>query len=357
MFQTTLHRILLDTAFYPTTILLGTTPQRTTIRNLSPPHVSERTLLYTSAIFDPGVPASRAFVCYIGLCAQMNRSGGDLMFANPRKKQRSSAAAAAKARVRSQSDRRCFDTKVDRVIEEHFGDFPTSVVERHLVQGVTLRQAISQILWPDETDRVQRISPEKVAACRLQYACGSIAEAVLEESPSDGAAANKRLSEACESATHKQTLKRCRAPLLALLPSIKNVNKKEAKMILRTVCCLRPSAAPEICSFIMAVTRFMVRVQVDQKWPELLRCLRRIWNDALVAQWNHEQKTLMNAIEFFETYGALMHLCSDKKADSSKTLHYARGIVMIYHSTCTTSRCKGNIPTTTHRTLTPIEYS
>ena len=107
--------------------------------------------------------------------------------------------AAPPARHRSQADRRCFEEKIDRILGEHFAGFEGSTVETHTVDGATLRLAVARIVWPDEACGGKRVSSTQIAALRMAYATGDVAECLLLDAHGVEDAPSKRVVDACQS--------------------------------------------------------------------------------------------------------------------------------------------------------------
>lgn len=174
-------------------------------------------------------------------------SGADeCLFVKPSRRQAKAKAApsAAVQRKRTQAERRCRDDRVERTLTEHFADFPVSVKEHRLIDGKSLRQRVADIIFPDsKTANAKRLSPQQIAALRLEFAVGDIAEAMLLDRADDGPVMSKRFDDASAMASHRQSNKRNRGPLAAVLRTTTKVNLREVKALLRVCTPLRASAS------------------------------------------------------------------------------------------------------------------
>jgi len=205
---------------------------------------------------------------------------GDMLFAHGGKRRKAAAGVAAAPSRRSQADRRTHDEKIQRLLGERFRDFPSQVVESHKVSGITLRLAIAQILWPDESDKTRHLSPQQVCRLRVTYATGDIAETVLAEYPAEASLSlSSRLVDACALAVSPQCNRRDRRPLIAFLATFKRPSTREIKCILRTVMCVRPAAHQDICAYIVHVMRWIVREGVDKSHNRLVMSVKHVWDD------------------------------------------------------------------------------
>ena len=222
--------------------------------------------------------------------------------------------AAPPARHRSQADRRCFEDKIDRVLGEHFAGFEGSTVETHAAEGATLRLAVARIVWLDEACGWKAVSSTQIAAVRMAYATGDVVECLLLEAHGVEGAPSKRVVDACSLALTKQTNKRDRRPLLALLPTLRSVSRGDAKEMLRTCITLRPSAHPDLTNFVVSIMKTMVQFKVDMRFPRLASCVAKVFDDALVAMHALTMRAEGNLRSFRENFGHLFHLVTDATA-------------------------------------------
>ena len=107
----------------------------------------------------------------------MASSSSDTLFARGPAAPKRKVPAPATGTRRSQAERRSHDERVTRVMDGHFQDFPKAVQENHLVEGVSLRMRVAEILYPDESGGVHHVSSQQISALRLEYATGDIAGA------------------------------------------------------------------------------------------------------------------------------------------------------------------------------------
>ena len=237
------------------------------------------------------------------------------MFERPGKKRKSMDTGPPPPRIRSQAHRRCFEEKIDRILSAHFADFDGPAVETHTVDGATLRLAIARIVWPDETSVSKRLSSVQIMALRMAYASGDIAECLLVEPHGVDDSPSKRVVDACSLCVIKQTNKRDRRPLLALLPTLKSVSRGDAKEILRTCMTLRPSSHPDLTNFVISIMKTLVQFKVDVRFPRLVCCLTKVFDDALVAMHSQTMRAEGNLRLFREKCGHLFHLVTDATKD------------------------------------------
>jgi len=135
----------------------------------------------------------------------------------------------------------------------------------------------------------------------------------------------KQLEVDCATATKSQNNQRRRGGLISLLPTIRTINRREAKCLLRTVMAVRPSAHPEIACFVSVVMRHVHRLRVHEQWPTLLDCLKYVQMDALACQYNAECQTDTNLREFWSKYHAIAEMAMGPDAKCIDRLLNANG--------------------------------
>jgi len=245
-----------------------------------------------------------------------------MLFAQPSRKRKASTATGAKTaatadRQRSQAERRCRDERVDRALSDRFSDFPLAVQDHREVSGQTLRQAVASLLFPSEktNQQAKRLSPTQVAQLRMQYATSDIAEFVLQEQAGDGPPLSRRYQDAIMWATHKQSNRRDRGPLSALLRSTAPVGMREVKAVLRVCTPLRASANQDILTFVLTVMKWLVHHKVHLRHERLVACLRRTWDEALTALYGLAQRVDEGVFAFHTKFEQLLDLCTSKGQD------------------------------------------
>ena len=134
------------------------------------------------------------------------------------------------------------------------------------------------------------MSTQEVAGLRQLYATGSVPEAMLQDSPHDTKPAAREWHTACAQASNMQLNKGETGPFLLLLAEVNSLNTKEVKLLLRALISCKPAAAPEITSFVITAMRCIVRLELHKREKDLVKCLHRLWSEALLAQWNEDQK-------------------------------------------------------------------
>ena len=97
----------------------------------------------------------------------------------------SQAAATTAAAVRSQQNRRVDDVRVTRAMDESFYEWTGSMRETHFVGATNLRMAVADLLFPDEGEGKERLSPSETARLRTKYAHGDVPECVLKLTPDE----------------------------------------------------------------------------------------------------------------------------------------------------------------------------
>lgn len=173
-----------------------------------------------------------------------------------------SLAPSAPDPERDFSKRRTSDTKVNRILEEHFADFPGHARERPGKSGYNLRQ--TSILSPTADGKTRHLSPVVVSKLRLA---------------------------------------RRRGPLMMLLPTLKSMNKRSAKCMLTSVMTVRPAAHAEIALHVVVVMQTTCRLAIHTRFPELLVPLKKVAIDALVFQVNRMCTGADRSLhEFWERY-------------------------------------------------------
>ena len=76
------------------------------------------------------------------------------------------------------SNRRSSDVKVQRVLDEQFTDFSSTLREKASADGISLRQEVAHILFPTDDGKNRQVSTAQVARMRYAFADSTIAEKV-----------------------------------------------------------------------------------------------------------------------------------------------------------------------------------
>ena len=248
----------------------------------------------------------------------------EFMFVQPSKKQKTNAPSSSSLapRQRTQAERRCRDDRVERTLTEHFSDFPVSIREHREVNGKTLRQSVADIIFPNENVTTsKRLSPQQIGSLRLKFAVGDIAEAMLLDDPKDTSAPmSKRFEEAIAVASCKQSNKRDRGPLAAVLRTTTVVNVREVKALLRVCTPLRATASQELTTFIVGVMQWLVARGVHLSHQRLVDALRQTWDDALCALYSLAQRADENIVAWHSKFGGLLCLVTSQHAEVKELL-------------------------------------
>lgn len=243
---------------------------------------------------------------------------------------------------RSYSARRTHDAKVNRVLDEHFGDFSPDLRERHGASGYTLREEIAYILFPSEDAKTKHLSPMAVARLRLEYADDTIAEVVLQETDGDKKEPlDKQLADAVALSVSPQNNQRRRGPLMMLLPTIKAMNRRAAKCMLRSIMTVRPSAHSEIALHVIVVLQTCHRLDVHTRFPEMLVPLQKVALEALVFQLNRMCIGADRSLhEFWEKYQNIVELVEPGMVEVANRLLSSTGSDFAKHLPDLTLACQ-----------------
>jgi len=127
-----------------------------------------------------------------------------------------------------------------------------------------------------------------------------------------------KLKDAGETATHRVMSKRKRGPMEDQIKLLKRqITRREAKGILKTIIMLKPSADPEIVAYSFETISMCLRCGVATRWPKFVMCLFRVWDEMWACMYNSGKGINVTVHKFFTEHSAAI-----KATHGSEYIHY-----------------------------------
>jgi hypothetical protein len=88
-------------------------------------------------------------------------------------------------------------------------------------------------------------------------------------------------------------------------------NQKEWVGMSKALLNMRPSASPQQCSLLLDAMRFVVRTGLHRNLQEEVGDLTPLWDKTFLAAWTHMEESNMDAQQFFNIDGSILHFITD----------------------------------------------